>query len=100
MRDVLSIELPGDRSKTDMGGPPLMDLAHDRRSGQVNNQMVLIRWILLVAIGGIAANIFSLLAFGCQGGIGFTGNILDIVIVDDIFRAAVNSSEDWRMAES
>ena len=83
--DIPFIEHPGDRPDTEPLGTPLIDLLDHRRCFRVDQEAILVFRVLAISVGGIAADILSVQAFGLQYCAGFHRDILRIVVIYDIF---------------
>ena len=63
-RDAFLIQHNGDGVKPCSGCPHLKDTAHNRGGVLVDHQMVLIRWVPLIAVGGIGSHEFPVFCTG------------------------------------
>ena len=63
-RDAFLIQHNGDSMKPCSGCPHLEDTAHNRGGVLVDHQMVLIRWVPLIAVGGIGSHEFAVFGTG------------------------------------
>ena len=85
-RNSLRIELACDRAVSIASGAPKIDLTDNRRGDRIYDQSILVLRVFLVPIGSITSNVISLLALGGKRRTCLTGNILGIVVIDDVFQ--------------
>ena len=86
-QDVLFIKRCGDGSEAPAGGPHVKDTAHHGSALFINNKMMLIRRVALVAVGRICSHEFAVLRTGPLDCLDLLGGIPAVKFIKQVQKA-------------